>query len=120
MNRRYFSYEEEQSYKEGRRDQQTHNRHHGHDRYSDDPEELAYFQGRKDEEIEQRRREEERMLEEMRENERMELEMKREYERYLQEQEYYDELNAMEIDEMSFLDDAESDLDMLFDDDEDF
>ena len=84
MHRSYFSYEESEAYKEGRRDEERHRHNFQHDRYSDEPADQAYFQGRKDEEKEERARQEEREREEY---EQMVMEQ-REMERRREEEEY--------------------------------
>jgi len=91
MSRHYFSYEEEQAYKEGRHDEERHRRDYSHDRYAFDGEDRAYWDGRKDEEHDEHehreREEQERMEEERMERQREERRREdEEYEMYLQSQ----------------------------------
>lgn len=93
--RNYWSYEEEQCYREGVRDGEHHTHNYEHERYSECPCDKAYFDG-----VEDGRRQEERREEE-REQERQE-EARQErihYEQMLaeqQEQAYYEELYYQE------------------------
>ena len=90
MSRHYYTWEENEAYKEGRKDEERHRRSFDHDKYSDNPDDLAYFQGRRDEETRQRIEEEERMMREEQER----LEQEREYERKRQEELEYQEYLA--------------------------
>lgn len=96
MGRYFFTFEEQEAYKDGRRDAEYHRRNYDYDEYSWDDRDRAYFLGRKDYENEEReRREREEEIEqreqEARERERQErLRLEEEYERQMQEeQEYY-------------------------------
>jgi len=91
MSRSYFTYEENEAYREGRRDEERHRHNFGHDRHSDDAADQAYFQGRKDEEKEERAREEDREQQEAYEREVM---RRREEERIREEEEYNQYLQA--------------------------
>jgi hypothetical protein len=91
MGKHYFSWEEDQAYKEGYRDSERNRRDYYHDKYSMDGVDRAYFDGRKDQEREEERREEEHQEEERMERraqEHREEQRRREeeYEIYLQNQ----------------------------------
>jgi hypothetical protein len=60
MYRRYYTHEEREAYKEGRRDESYDRYNYDYDRYSDNAEDRAYWQGREDEKREERMRWEER------------------------------------------------------------
>jgi hypothetical protein len=80
MSRHYFSYDEDEAYKEGKRDESHRRSDFTHNSFAFDGADRAYFDGREDqkrEEREEERREEERQ-EERREEERQE---RRAYER---------------------------------------
>lgn len=114
MGRHFFSHEENEAYREGRNDRHNHRHNYERDRHSDDETDIAYFMGMTDEIEEEKRKEEERMLEEERETQE-----RREYEKYLREQEFYDEddnlmLDNDDIDEL--IDLLSSDIDEEFDD----
>lgn len=95
MGRHYFSYQEDEAYREGRRDEEYGRRNYDHDRYSSDPVDQAYWEGRRDEERdEERRREEEREMER-----EMECQREREYERQRQEEMEYDMMLQAQIED---------------------
>ena len=90
---RYFSYEEDEAYKEGRRDEQNGRHNWEYDSWSSDRRDRAYFDGIEDEKRAERIREEERQMEEeqiRREEERRAYERRREEEQM--EYEYIERL----------------------------
>lgn len=124
MGRRFYSSEETSAYREGRNDRQHHKRNIEYDKFSDNDVDKAYFLGRKDEEDDERMREEERMLEEEEERQERLRQERMEYEKYLREQEYYDEqfdddLRSQELEEMFDLDIESVSDDNFFNDIED-
>lgn len=120
MNRTYFSYEEDEAYREGRSDKQHHRHNYERSRFSNDESDRAYFHGIDDES----RAEKQRMLEEEEERQEMERQERLEMERYLQEQrqeesDYYDQIfddseEMRELEEMTNID-----IDNLFTEDDD-
>ena len=84
----YWSYEEQEAYKDGKRDEERHNSDYQHDKFAYDGPDRAYWDGRKDQEAETRQREEEereRQEEEERElNQERERQEEREYQEYLE------------------------------------
>lgn len=116
MSKHYFSYQDEEAYKEGRQDQQHHRPNYERNRYSES--DRAYFEGRDDE----RRMEEQAKLDEEQERQEMERQERIEFQRYMEEQQefdYYDQMcndeeTNKEIEELSNLD-----IDTIFLDDDD-
>ncbi len=89
--RHYWSYEEEQCYRDGKRDGEYGRTNYARERYSDCPCDGAYFEGKEDAEREERRREDERE-QERREEARQE---RLHYEKMLAEQEEQAYLEAL-------------------------
>lgn len=95
MGRHYFSHQEDEAYRDGRRDEEYGRRNYDHDRYSSNPVDQAYWEGRRDEERdEERRREEEREMER-----EMERQQEREYERRMQEERDYEMMLQAQIED---------------------
>jgi len=104
--RHYWSWEEEQCYEKGRKDEEYHRHNWEHDRWSEKPCDKAYYDGREDFAREERRREEERQMERMEEErqERLHYERQQEEEAYyraIEEQAYYEQ---QEDDNQSIID----------------
>ena len=110
--RHYFSYEEDEAYKEGKRDEERNRTDYYHDKYAYDGEDRAYWDGRKDEQEAERRREEEREDEERREREEERRNHERreraaEYERQQEEyerQRYEDDMREIELEKRREID----------------
>lgn len=66
MRRSYFSWEEDEAYKQGKQDESRHRSDFEHDKYAYDGKDRAYWDGREDEKKVERQREEERQEEEQR------------------------------------------------------
>jgi hypothetical protein len=95
MARTFFTWEENEAYKEGRRDEERHRRNYEYDEYSDRDRDQAYFQGRRDEQREERVREEEREYERQRE----EAEIRRREEQRRQEEVEYNMMLEAQMEE---------------------
>jgi len=93
--RHYWSYKEEQCYKDGRRDAEWHRTNYEHERYSECPCDKAYFEGKEDAERQMRYREEEQEMERQ-EEERQEMLYYAKMLAEQQEQAYYEELYYQE------------------------
>jgi hypothetical protein len=85
MRRSYFSWEEDEAYKQGKKDESNHRGDYVHDKFAYDGEDRAYWDGREDEKRAERIREEERQMEE--EQLRQEEERQQRQERLRQEEE---------------------------------
>lgn len=104
MSKHYFTWEENEAYKEGKRDEERHRHNYDYDRYSNNDVDRAYFDGRKEQHQEELRREEEqeelRMEEERQERLREErMQEEYEYEMYLQscEEQRLADIEALEL-----------------------
>lgn len=100
MSRFYFSHDEEEAYKEGRRDEEHHRHNWEYDSWSHDNRDRAYFEGIEDEKRAERIREEEREMEE--EQMRREEERRERREQEMQEEQmrqWEEEQLQMQLDE---------------------
>ena len=93
MNKHYFSWEEEEAYKEGKDDVKRNKRDYDHDKYATEGVDCAYWNGRK----EQERQEEFQQLEEQERREMEEREENR-MEKHRREQQRQEE----EIDQYNY------------------
>lgn len=91
MSRHYFSYEEDEAYREGKRDESHRSSDFGHNSFAFDGADRAYFDGREDQKREEQRAEERREEERMEERHEELRQERREYERQqeLQREEEY-------------------------------
>ena len=89
-NRSYFTWEEQEAYKQGKQDESHHRTDFDHDRFAYDGEDRAYWDGRKDEQDEEERQERQRQEEQQQQEAEEELR----YERDRQEERQYQEMIA--------------------------
>lgn len=97
MSRNYFSWEEEEAYKQGKRDEEYRHTDFDHDRFAYDGVDRAYYDGRKDEKDEEDRQESQRREEEQQREAEEELRLERDRQ---EEQEYLDMLADAERQEI--------------------